>query len=105
VHFAKRFADVAKVLFCVPASRAKPAPARAYPAGAGLPAKRPAQATQTTSIIGYPQAIASLRSHHDLPRLLVPLSLALLSPAPAARKAVDLDAESECPKRLQVGQA
>ncbi|MFJ3075615.1 MULTISPECIES: protease inhibitor I42 family protein [Pseudomonas] len=40
------------------------------------------------------------------PRLLVPLSLALLTAcAQQPKQAVELDAESECPKRLQVGQA
>ncbi|MCF1252117.1 protease inhibitor I42 family protein [Pseudomonas putida] len=39
------------------------------------------------------------------PRLLVPLSFALLSAcAQTPSQPVDLDAESECPKRLQVGQ-
>ena len=39
------------------------------------------------------------------PRLLVPLSFALLSAcAQQPSQPVDLDAESECPKRLQVGQ-
>ncbi|MFK0313748.1 protease inhibitor I42 family protein [Pseudomonas sp. NPDC090233] len=39
------------------------------------------------------------------PRLLVPLSLALLTAcAQHPREPVELDAESECPKRLQVGQ-
>lgn len=39
------------------------------------------------------------------PRLLVPLSLALLTAcAQHPRQPVELDAESECPKRLQVGQ-
>jgi inhibitor of cysteine peptidase len=40
------------------------------------------------------------------PRLLVPLSLALLTAcAQQPSQTVELDAESECPKRLQVGQA
>jgi len=40
------------------------------------------------------------------PRLLVPLSLALLSAcAQQPTQPVALDAESECPTRLQVGQA
>jgi len=39
-------------------------------------------------------------------RLLVPLSLALLtSCAHPPRQPVELDAESECPQRLQVGQS
>ncbi|NIE75067.1 protease inhibitor I42 family protein [Pantoea sp. Tr-811] len=39
------------------------------------------------------------------PRLLVPLSLALLAAcAQQPQPNVELDAESECPKRLQVGQ-
>ncbi|ENB9666957.1 protease inhibitor I42 family protein [Pseudomonas putida] len=39
------------------------------------------------------------------PRLLVPLSFALLSACThQPSQPVDLDAESECPKRLQVGQ-
>ncbi|HDS1815678.1 MAG: protease inhibitor I42 family protein [Pseudomonas capeferrum] len=40
------------------------------------------------------------------PRLLVPLSLALLAAcAQHPLQTVELDAESECPQRLQVGQA
>ncbi|MDF0731154.1 protease inhibitor I42 family protein [Pseudomonas entomophila] len=40
-----------------------------------------------------------------LPRLLLPLSLALVAAcAQQPRQTVELDAESECPKRLQVGQ-
>ncbi|UVK84157.1 protease inhibitor I42 family protein [Pseudomonas sichuanensis] len=40
-----------------------------------------------------------------LPRLLVPLSLALLTAcAQQPQRNVELDAESECPTRLQVGQ-
>ncbi|UTL82214.1 protease inhibitor I42 family protein [Pseudomonas putida] len=40
-----------------------------------------------------------------VPRLLVPLSLVLLSAcAQQPRQTVELDAESECPKHLQVGQ-
>ncbi|MGJ7547796.1 protease inhibitor I42 family protein [Pseudomonas alloputida] len=40
------------------------------------------------------------------PRLLVPLSLALLAAcAQQPTQTVELDAESECPKRLQVGQS
>ncbi|WP_060508416.1 protease inhibitor I42 family protein [Pseudomonas sp. NBRC 111124] len=40
------------------------------------------------------------------PRLLVPLSLALLAAcAQQPKQTVELDAESECPKRLQVGQS
>ena len=40
------------------------------------------------------------------PRLLVPLSFALLSAcAQQPTQPVELDAESECPTRLQVGQA
>ncbi|WDY59052.1 protease inhibitor I42 family protein [Pseudomonas sp. PSKL.D1] len=39
------------------------------------------------------------------PRLLVPLSLALLTAcAQYPQQPVELDAESECPQRLQVGQ-
>lgn len=40
-----------------------------------------------------------------MPRLLVPLSIALLSAcAQPGKSPVELDGESECPKRLQVGQ-
>ncbi|WP_194790519.1 protease inhibitor I42 family protein [Pseudomonas sp. UFMG81] len=40
-----------------------------------------------------------------LPRLLVPLGLALLTAcAQQPQRTVELDAESECPTRLQVGQ-
>ncbi|MFJ4067566.1 protease inhibitor I42 family protein [Pseudomonas sp. NPDC089996] len=40
------------------------------------------------------------------PRLLVPLSLALLAAcAQQPKQTVELDAESECPKRLHVGQS
>ncbi|KHL72254.1 peptidase inhibitor I42 [Pseudomonas putida] len=40
-----------------------------------------------------------------VPRLLVPLSLVLLTAcAQQPRQPVELDAESECPKHLQVGQ-
>ncbi|WP_079226754.1 protease inhibitor I42 family protein [Pseudomonas putida] len=40
------------------------------------------------------------------PRLLVPLSFALLAAcAQQPKQTVELDAESECPKRLQVGQS
>ncbi|CRI58695.1 MULTISPECIES: protease inhibitor I42 family protein [Pseudomonas] len=41
----------------------------------------------------------------SLPRLLVPAALALLTAcAQQPQRTVELDGESECPKRLQVGQ-
>lgn len=41
----------------------------------------------------------------SLPRLLLPVSLTLLAAcAQNPRQTVELDAESECPQRLQVGQ-